>query len=101
LFPTLGAKEDLKEIEPLLEDKTLIGAFNINNKHGQVQMRDVALAVCINLSGQKMRDFNFDVMNGNDDFFQTSYIYCAFSSNEKREAAHQKYKEFQAKAAKK
>jgi hypothetical protein len=101
LFPTLGANEDLKEIEPLLVDKTLIGNFNINNTRGQVQMRDVALAVCIKLSGQKMGDYDFDVMKSNDDFFQTSYIYCAFSSDEKREAAHQKYKEFQAKAAKK
>ncbi len=101
LLPTFASKEHLKEIEPLLEDKTLIGTFNINNTRGQVQMRDVALAVCIKLSGQKKSDYDFDVMRSNDDFFQTSYIYCAFSSDEKREAAHRKFKEFQAKATKK
>lgn len=100
LLVKVGAKEHLKEIEPMLEDKTVVGNFGINNIQGQVQMRDVALAVSIKLSGQKMSDYDFDVMKGSDDLILTSYIYCAFSSEEKREDAHKKYKQLLAKSKK-
>jgi hypothetical protein len=89
----MGNKEHIKDVAPLLEDKTVIGAIGINNVQGQVQMRDVALAVSIKLSGQKIADYDFDVMKGGDDFIYQSYIYCAFSSDAKRDAAHKKYRE--------
>jgi hypothetical protein len=100
LLVKVGNKEHVKEVEPLLEDKTIVGTFGINNKQGQVQMRDVALAICIKLSGQKMSEYDFDVMKGNDDFIYQSYIYCAFSGDDKREAAHKKYKELKDKTDK-
>jgi len=95
MLTKMGDKKNLGDIEPLLADKTVVGNFGINNVQGQVQVRDVALAVSIKLSGQKMADYDFDVMkgNGNDDLLHMSYIYCAFSSDQKREAAHKKYKE--------
>jgi hypothetical protein len=93
LLAKIGSKEHLKEIAPLLDDKTVVGSIGINNVQGQVQMRDVALAVSIKLSGQKMADYDFDVMKSNEQYFHTSYIYCAFSGDGKREAAHKKYKE--------
>jgi hypothetical protein len=101
LLVKVGNKEHIKDVEPLLDDKTVVGSFGINNKQGQVQMRDVALAICIKLSGQKMADYDFDVMKGNDDFIYQSYIYCAFSGDDKREAAHMKYKESKDKPAEK
>ena len=97
LLAKIGTKESIKEIEPILEDKTLIGNFNINNTQGKVEMRDVALAICVKLSGQKMSEYDFDVMKGNDEVLYMSYIYCAFSSEAKREAAHKKYKDTKAK----
>jgi len=97
-----GSKENLKDVEPLFEEKTLVGNVRgINNKQGQVQIRDIALAISIKLNGQKMSDYDFDVMIGNDDQVHTSYVYCAFSTNEKREAAHKKYKDWLAKEEKK
>ncbi len=101
LLAKVGEKEHLKEIEPLLEDKTVVGNFGVNNKQGTVQMRDVALAVSIKLNGQKMADYDFDVMQGSDENLYQSYIYCAFSSSEKRDAAHAKFKEWKAKQEKK
>jgi len=98
LLTKIGTKEHIKDIEPLLEDKTVVGNFGINNVQGQVQMRDVALAVCIKLSGQKMADYDFDVMKGNEDQLHMSYIYCAFSGDGKRNAAHKKYIDLKAKA---
>ena len=89
----MGTKEHLKDIEPLLQDKTVVGNFGINNKMGQVQMRDVALAVSIKLSGQKIADYDFDVMKTSEDLIHMSYVYCAFSSDAKRDEAHKKYKE--------
>jgi hypothetical protein len=99
LLTKVGTKEHLKEVEPLLDDKSVIGNFGINNKMGQVQMRDVGLAVCIKLSGQKMSSYPFDVMQGADDNLYMSYIYCAFSSEEKREEAHKQYKDWKAKGS--
>jgi hypothetical protein len=98
LLTRVGTKEHLKDVEPLLEDKTVVGNFGINNKQGSVQMRDVALAVCIKLSGQKMADYDFDVMKANDDLIHQSYIYCAFTGDAKREEAHKKYREWKAKS---
>jgi len=97
----VGTKEHLKHIEPLLEDKTVVGHFGINNVQGKVQMRDIALAVSIKLSGQKMTEYDFDVMKGNEELIHMSYIYCAFSSDAKRDAAHKKYKDFREKETKK
>ena len=97
LLTKVGSKEHIKDMEPLLDDKTIIGNFGINNKMGQVQMRDVALAVCIKLSGQKMSAYPFDVMQGSDDNLYMSYIYCAFSNDEKREAAHKQYRDWKEK----
>ena len=89
----IGTKVHLKDLEPLLQDKTVVGSFGINNKMGEVQMRDVALAVSIKLSGQKIGDYDFDVMKTTDDLIHMSYCYCAFSSDAKRDEAHKKYKE--------
>ena len=91
----LGSKDNLKDVAPLLEDKTVVGNFGINNVQGQVQIRDVALAVSIKLSGQKMSDYPFDVMKGNDDIIHLSYIYCAFTGEKSRNAAFEKFKDSQ------
>jgi hypothetical protein len=99
LLTKVGTKEHIKEVEPLLDDKTIIGNFGINNKMGQVQMRDVALAVCIKLSGQKMSSYPFDVMQGADDNLYMSYIYCAFTCDEKREEAQKQYRDWKAKGS--
>jgi hypothetical protein len=101
LLCTLAAKENLKDIEPLLEDKTFVRTVNTNNTSGLLQMRDVALAVCIKLSGQKIADYDFDVMKSEDVGGLKDIACCAFTTVEKREASHQKYKEFREKAAKK
>ncbi len=100
LLTRVGSKDHIKLMEPLLEDKAVIGNFGINNKMAQVQMRDVALAVCIKLSGQKMSEYPFDVMQGADNNLHMSYIYCAFSSDEKRDAALKQYRESRNKEAK-
>jgi hypothetical protein len=39
-------------------------------------------------------------MKGNDEVLYMSYIYCAFSSEAKREAAHKKYQDLKAKEPK-
>ncbi len=101
LLARIGTKEHLPDIEPLLADKTVVGSFGINNVQGQVQLRDIALAVSIKLTGQKMSEYDFDVMKGNEELIHMSYIYCAFSSDAKRDAAHKKYKDFREKEAKK
>jgi len=101
LLVKVGDKDHSKDLAPLLDDKTVVGHVGANNKQGQVQLRDVALAISIKLNGQKMADYDFDMMQGNEENIAQSYINCAFSTSEKREAAHKKFKEFVEKQDKK
>ncbi len=77
LLVKVGATADhLKEIEPLLNDKT-IGRSPLGQPASQ--MRDIALWVCVQLSGEKLEDYGFDYG-------------VSFRSDESREAAFKKYK---------
>jgi hypothetical protein len=96
LLGRVGGKEHLADVEPLLDDKTMIGNVRFNNFSAKIEMRDVALAVCVKLSGQKLADFGFNTQNMNEEIFTGSYIYCGFATDAKRDAAHKKYKDAKA-----
>jgi hypothetical protein len=94
----LGTKEHLAVLEPLLSNETLVANVNFNNKPGTAEVRDVALAMMVHLSGQPIKDFGFEFFRGaNNDqvFFAPAYL--AFSDKAKREAALKKWQEFAAK----
>jgi hypothetical protein len=71
-----GAKDHLKEIESLLDDKSI--AMN-NLGHPAVQVRDLGLWACVQISGQKLDDYKFDSLG------------VSFKSDESRSAAFKKY----------
>lgn len=93
----LGTKENVKDLEKFLTDKTVIGTINFGNgKPLTAQVRDVAMGVSIILQGKQLVDFGYD----NTRFgggTPTSYYYYGFPDDEAREAAIKKYAEFQAK----
>lgn len=94
----LGTKQHLAVLEPLLSNDTVLMNANFNNKPGTTEVRDVALAMMVHLSGQPIKDFGFEFFRGaNNDqvFFAPAYL--AFSDQMKRDAALKKWQEFAAK----
>jgi hypothetical protein len=92
----LGGKEHIKVLDPFLSDKQEITTINFGN--GQmlkVQTRDVAMAVQIRLAGQKLQDFGYDNRFGGGG--DLSYHYYGFPTDEARDTAHTKWKEWVAK----
>lgn len=92
-FARIATKEDLPALAPLLEDEVQIAATTVNGERGTVQMRDVALAAAIHLTGQNPLDFGFE-RRPPANISTVSYSYYAFTSDEKRAAAHAKWKEW-------
>ena len=76
-----GKPSDIPLLKTLFGDKTVIETHGINNKNMSVQVRDRALAACIELEGGSIKDFGFD-----DD-------HPGFFDEESREAAFKKYSE--------
>ncbi|MFL5342268.1 MAG: HEAT repeat domain-containing protein [Gemmataceae bacterium] len=90
----LGKTENkglVPKLEELLMDETLVSNFAWNNIRGQTQIRDVALAMVIHLSGQQPAEFGFETLKSNPSFIN-SYYYLGFASNSARDAALDKWK---------
>ena len=56
----LGGKAQLPVLEPLLNDETEFTLHGRDNQVIRTQIRDVALAVMVHLTHQKLRDYGFD-----------------------------------------
>ena len=90
-FARLGTKNDIPALAPLLDDDLQIAATTVNGERGTVQIRDVALAAAVHLAGQNPTDFGFE-RKPPAGVTTVSYAYYAFTSDEKRAAAHAKWK---------
>jgi hypothetical protein len=97
----LGTKENLKDLEPFLKDKTQIAIVVVNGEQWAVQMRDVALGAAVQLAGESAADFGFERRPPTVLVSVTSYTYYAFHTDEKRTAAHQKWAEWASEKLKK
>jgi hypothetical protein len=97
-FAKLGSKENIKDLEPFLKDKMQIAGVNVNGERGSVQVRDVAMGAAVHLAGESPSEFGFERRppSGLAPPSPSSYLYYAFGTDEKREAAHQKWKEWAA-----
>jgi hypothetical protein len=93
-FGKLGTKEDIPALDKALADKTQIAVVTVNGVRGTVQMRDVALGAAVQLAGQDVADFGFERRLPTNVVSTTSYTYFAFGTDDKREAAHVKWKEW-------
>jgi outer membrane protein assembly factor BamB len=95
----LGTAKNVADLNPLLEDKTsCLSRTQIrdgNRIELRTELRDAALAALIHLARQRHQDFGFKGLSTNaQTLFNTSTIY--FESDEEREAAHKKWKEWAA-----
>jgi HEAT repeat protein len=91
----LGSKEHIELLTPLLANDTSLGnQFNRKVKKSfQPQVRDVALAVIIHLSGEKPQDYGFTAIQEDAvRLFRSNTM--GFASDEQRQAAHKKWQQW-------
>jgi hypothetical protein len=97
----LGTKDQIKLLDPFLKDETHVSTISFGNGPTlSVQMRDVAMAVQIQLAGQKLGDYGYDTRFGG----ASSYHYYGFQEEENgkskaRDEAHAKWAEWKKKNA--
>src|SRR5260221_5664839 len=95
----LFGPDDLKKLDPLMEDKTVIGRLGVvaNGDPTTTEMRDIALGIAVQATGQKMADYGFERFRELPAVSSvTSYTYYS-QTEKKREEAFQKWKEWSAK----
>ncbi|HUY88583.1 MAG TPA: hypothetical protein VMV10_07610 [Pirellulales bacterium] len=87
----LGGKDQLPALEPLLDDATEFTLHGRDNQQTRTQIRDVALAVMVHLSGQELIDYGFDHFSRNPSWlFNPGSL--GFSKPETREKALAKWR---------
>src|SRR5262249_19623199 len=90
-----GTKDDIKQIEPLLEDKTSVGTTQFNQVQITTGVRDAAWGAMIMLSGFDYINYTSPsrraVPNVNRQYI--GYYFFGFSDNDQRAAALKQYRE--------
>jgi hypothetical protein len=90
----LGDQADIELLRPLLTMKKSYMSASINGLKIQVQLRDVALAMSIHLSGENLRDFGFVRARKDQNMLYVTYT-LGFTDDQKRESAQGKWKAWQ------
>jgi hypothetical protein len=92
-----GGKEDIPRLEALLTDSTSIGSIGLNFGTIHAELRDVALATMISLSGQSLADYDYPYLKmfgGALGPLSSMSAHCfGFTDNNGREAALRKWRE--------
>jgi hypothetical protein len=93
----LGTKQHLAALELFLDDKTVVGNFALARERGVTELRDVALAMAVHLTGQDHRGYGFvfSQHNGHLKFYAN---FLGFHNDEERDKAFAKWKEWKATA---
>lgn len=90
-----GSKDQLALFESLLDDRNTVAGFGIGGPgggwRGTTEVRDVALAMLVHLTGQKHADYGFTYTRSGQSFlFNAPFL--GFSSTEDRDGALKKWK---------
>lgn len=89
----LGGREHLAALEPLLKDERPIGVPDRGGRESDTQVRDVALAAMIHLTGQPLSDYGFSRAKSNAMIlFNTNTL--GFNDPSAREAALRKWRDW-------
>jgi hypothetical protein len=86
-----GSKRHLPLLEPLLADDSPLAVRQVNGRQVTTQLRDVALAGLVHLSGRKLNDFGFNRAQINPPFLY-SISTLGFEEPQSREAALRKWR---------
>jgi len=91
----LGGRDQVALLEPFLEDKTVLGPFALNRMRGTTEVRDVALAMLVHLTGQSHKDYGYAFVESNAGFeFYAQFL--GFGTDQQRERALRKWKDWSA-----
>lgn len=91
----LGDRSHFPLLEKMLEDETQYTSFRVNNKRLPIQVRDIALGALLHISGQDLKKYGFNhVQTHSLRVFNPSTL--VFDSDEMREKALQKWKQYRA-----
>jgi hypothetical protein len=98
----VGGREHLPLLEPLLSEATQVGSFAHGNVSGTTQVGDVALAMLVRLSGQKLADYGYPAADLSDDIIEIhGPAILGFPEGGQREASKKKWRDWVAKQGKK
>jgi hypothetical protein len=86
----LGTRDDVALLEKQIGNDGALASTGSKTKRKTCKLGDVALAICVVLSDQKLVDFGFqDAPEGRP--VSTSYVHYGFYTDEQRQAARQKW----------
>jgi len=86
-----GTIKDLPVLEACFADNAVLFPAIANQKRGEVQLRDVMLAMALRIRNESLDNFGF-ATPPNTLVVTTSYYQLGFSSEEARESAFEKYR---------
>jgi hypothetical protein len=89
-----GRREHLPSLAPLLADASSCGEFEFDQRKIDCQVRDVALAAMVRLSGQQLSDYGFDLAQP-DEFSLLDVSRLGFADDARRDAALAKWRAWQ------
>ena len=91
LVGKLGGPDDSRLLDPYLEDTSLVGNFQLaDQQKGSTQIRDVALAMLIQMEKKSHKDYGFSFARANLTMHFNPYT-MGFTSNEARTNAFMKW----------
>jgi hypothetical protein len=109
-LPRLGANDKVARLQPLLSDEATVGATTRNTVRFTIQVRDVALAMSILLSGDDISAYPFPILKQQPQQAQVwknnpatayySYSYLGFTDDKERALAFKMWEERSAKLKK-
>jgi hypothetical protein len=95
LVGRLGTRDHVAHLEPLFEDRTAVGQASVNNLILRAELRDVALAAAVRLSGQKAAEYDFPYFKAVQfsDSYDVPPSCYGFETDAQRQAAFRKWKD--------
>ena len=92
LIGRLGTRENIPDIAPLLSDSAHMNNFQVRPREmGTVQVRDVALAILVHLTGQSHKEYGFGFATAGQAFQVGSTYNMGFLAEDKRLEALKKW----------
>ena len=96
-----GNKDHVALLETLLKDETVLAQMiQLNQIRGTTEVRDVALAMLVHLTGQSHKEYGFSFLSQYPNLMWSPH-YLGFSTPQQRENAHEKWQEWVSKNQKK
>jgi len=91
----LGSRQHLPLVEQALENETVCASYRISNKTISTQVRDVALAVCLEIVGESHADYGFARLQKNaQSLFNVHTL--GFEDDQSRDKSLEKWKAWRA-----